>query len=362
MFEQCEIDNIGWIMETLYGTAYDESVIADKAILAVHQIPRAHSSGDIRTLIINIGRFIEAYANVYFPHMKFKDPEFMSKVQQFASAVIEQKSSNAQDKYDDIEGTMEGALLELDELMRDEYIESTAKVVPIYNPFGIMTIIPATESTSKNKALESEPETRTVSQQKSIDKRIEKDNKREGRTHQMAANARANIRKGYNDYKLYTAKAKEIDTQVGKIYKNLYTKITNKNNEKYREEVLGGREPSPLRVLTKVIAYSGVFSVNPVLGILALITRHYNGKKTRAKERRKAMVELQNEMKIMDEKIADAQAAGDRKAKYELMRVRNAMDSTYDSIKSNMSKAPDKDLLTTKKSLINVEVNTGGNK
>ena len=114
-----------------------------------------------------------------------------------------------------------------------------------------------------------------------------------------------------------------------------------------------------MKVLSKAIAYAGVFSYSKILGIATLVVRHYNGKKTNMKERRKAMVELQHEIEILDEKINDAQAAGDRKAKYEMMRTRNALKSSLDSIKANVSKTPDKDIALAKKALINVEVNPG---
>ena len=364
-FSREELNTVRQMLQSMYNVECDDTYIRDRAFTTIEML-RNDTEYSIfplmQTMILAVGKFIERFAVVLFPDMTHKDMKFTINVRRFASAVTDMKSGREAEKYEDIKGTMEGALLELDELMWDKPVETVARVTPVYNPFGIMTIVPATESTKKSQALESEPETRTKSQQKSVDKRNNKDVSREERMHQAAANIRSGVRKGYNDYKRYTDNAKAIDTQVGKIFRNLSRKVTNTNGEKYREEILGGKEPSPMKVLGKVLAYAGVFSANPVLGIIALVTRHYNGKKTRRVERRKAMVELQNEMKILDEKIADAQAAGDRKAKYELMRVRNALDSSYDSIKSGMSRTPDKDMLATKKSLINVEVNAGGNK
>ena len=364
-FSREELNTVRQMLQSMYNVECDDTYIRDRAFTTIEML-RNDSEYSVlplmQSMITAVGRFIERFAVVLFPDMTHKDMKFTLNVRRFASAITDMKSGREAEKYEDIKGTMEGALLELDELMRDKPVETVARVTPVYNPFGIMTIVPATESTKKSQALESEPETRSKSQQRSVDKRNVKDASREERMHQTAANIRSGVRKGYNDYKRYTDNAKAIDTQVGKIFRNLSRKVTNTNGEKYREEILGGKEPSPMKVLGKVLAYAGVFSANPVLGIIALVTRHYNGKKTRRVERRKAMVELQNEMKILDEKIADAQAAGDRKAKYELMRVRNALDSSYDSIKSGMSRTPDKDMLATKKSLINVEVNAGGNK
>ena len=364
-FSREELNTVRQMLQSMYNVECDDTYIRDRAFTTIEML-RNDSEYSVlplmQSMITAVGKFIERFAVVIFPDMTHKDMKFTLNVRRFASAITDMKSGREAEKYEDIKGTMEGALLELDELMRDKPVETVARVTPVYNPFGIMTIVPATESTKKSQALESEPETRSKSQQRSVDKRNVKDASREERMHQTAANIRSGVRKGYNDYKRYTDNAKAIDTQVGKIFRNLSRKVTNTNGEKYREEILGGKEPSPMKVLGKVLAYAGVFSANPVLGIIALVTRHYNGKKTRRVERRKAMVELQNEMKILDEKIADAQAAGDRKAKYELMRVRNALDSSYDSIKSGMSRTPDNDMLATKKSLINVEVNAGGNK
>ena len=117
-----------------------------------------------------------------------------------------------------------------------------------------------------------------------------------------------------------------------------------------------------MKILAKIIGGYAVFCTSKVLFIIGLVTRYYCGKRCKATERRKAIVELEGEIKILDEKIADAQAAGDNKAKYELMRTRNSLNSSRDAIIVSTNKNPDKYRENTKRALFNVEVNNNGSK
>lgn len=76
-----------------------------------------------------------------------------------------------------------------------------------------------------------------------------------------------------------------------------------------------------------------VGSIIVLIGILAGIAIN---KKLDLKERKRILGELESELKIIDEKIDDAKSDGDKKAKYELMRVKNKLEKDIQRVKYNL--------------------------
>lgn len=247
------------------------------------------------------------------------------------------------------------AIEELDTINNEiDHISTSVAAEPhvrtIINGIGKPTIIPATEASKYEK------EGKGSASKAAMVQTGEK-------ARRNLADTANDVKNGvYIPYKKYKNAAGTIDNQLAKITKGLKDAVLNTNSSKFREEVIAGKTYSPLKILAKVIGGYAVFCTSKVLFIVGLIGRYYLGKKCKARERRKAIVELEGEIKILDEKIADAAAAGDNKAKYELMRTRNAINSTRDSIISAVNRNPDKNLESTKRALFNVEVNTNGKK
>lgn len=226
--------------------------------------------------------------------------------------------------------------------------------IPVVNAFGIMTIAKASYAAEASEYKDDEKATaKSISANAKADKKLKQ-------RQDMRVVKKKVTDKTYSLYHKYQENRDEIDKSVSSILAHVKDVVANSDREKHRAEAIGGKEFSLLGTLRKVIGYAGVFAVNPVLGIITCIVRHYNGKKIGAQERRKALVEIEHEIRIVEEKFNDANAAGDTKAKYELMRIRNALDSARDSLISARRKAPDKELATARKALINVEVNSNG--
>lgn len=247
------------------------------------------------------------------------------------------------------------AIEELDTINNEiDHVSASVVVEPhvrtIINGIGKPTIIPATEASKYEK--EGKGSTSKAAMVQTGEK-----------ARRGLAETANTVKNGvYIPYKKFKNAAGTIDNQLAKITKGLKDAVLNTNSSKFREEVIAGKTYSPLKILAKVIGGYAVFCTSKVLFIVGLVGRYYLGKKCKARERRKAIVELEGEIKILDEKIADAAAAGDNKAKYELMRTRNAINSTRDSIISAVNRNPDKNLESTKRALFNVEVNTNGKK
>lgn len=235
--------------------------------------------------------------------------------------------------------------------VEDEMINKEFKgpgAVTVKNAIGRISIVPATEASKYEK--EGKGSTGKAAMVQGLEK-----------TRRNIADATNTVKNGvYIPYKKYKNGEKAIDNQLAKITRGLKDAILNTNSAKYREEIIAGKTYSPISILKKVIVGYGVFCTSKVIFLIGLITRYYCGKNCKARERRKAINELEGEIKILDEKIQDAQAAGDNKAKYELMRTRNSLNSSRDAIISNFDKNPDKYKESARKALFNVEVNTNG--
>lgn len=212
----------------------------------------------------------------------------------------------------------------------------------------------ATEAASRNENMTEKDEKKAIQRSQ---KNAERDRKRQ-EVAQKFNNAKNNVGKAYAKF---MDKEEAIDTQLDKITRGLKDIVFDTNAKQKREEVIqGGKHWTPLQVLGRVIMGYAVFNYSKIAGIALLVTRHYTRKNCTKKERRKAIVELEHEIKIVEEKINDAQGAGDMKAKYALMRTKNSLESALDQIRNSYKKMPDAELAGAKKALINVEVNSNG--
>lgn len=93
----------------------------------------------------------------------------------------------------------------------------------------------------------------------------------------------------------------------------------------------GGMKTKILRLLRMIVAGGAGFALGGpligslTLGITLLVTNTIdNGKDTKA--RKQLIGDLEQELKITKEKIRDSDANGDKQAKYQLMRIENALE------------------------------------
>lgn len=147
--------------------------------------------------------------------------------------------------------------------------------------------------------------------------------------------------KVYKTYKTFKTNEDKIDSQLTKIIRALKNKVFKTDPEKARTELIEGNKWTVFGVLKKVLAGAAIFSVSKVLAIVMIVIRFYCSKKVKASEKKKILIELDNEIAIVEEKINDAQSNGDRKAKYELMRIKNSLVSAKNKITSSYKGSTD---------------------
>lgn len=148
-------------------------------------------------------------------------------------------------------------------------------------------------------------------------------------------------RKVYKAYKKYKIQEDKVDSQAQKVV-NWMKKLVVGDK---RKEVIEGKTYTPLTLLKRLLITLGVFSVSHVAAACMLIVRFALSKELTRRERMKVVSDLEVELELLNEKIEDARAAGDNKAKYEMMRSRAELQKAIKKIKYGMeasSKASDR--------------------
>jgi uncharacterized membrane protein (DUF106 family) len=87
-------------------------------------------------------------------------------------------------------------------------------------------------------------------------------------------------------------------------------------------------------VAASVVQYGPIATAAiKVIGVITsiAINRHID-----LKVRRRLVIDLENELKIVNEKIEDAKRKDDDKAKYELMRIANKLEKDITKVKFNL--------------------------
>ncbi len=126
--------------------------------------------------------------------------------------------------------------------------------------------------------------------------------------------------------------ASHIISQFKKISSAVYKWITSdtKNQDKI---VLDGRKFTFPGLIKRILLSYGLFHVNIVAGVCSWIFLWAKQKKANKASRRKMIMMLQEEIQMTEEKIQDASADGDRKAKYALMRSKNQLQNALNKLK-----------------------------
>ena len=111
----------------------------------------------------------------------------------------------------------------------------------------------------------------------------------------------------------------KMDDKVGEKIRDIQNDI----KEDIREREIK-RLPVKVSKLIRIACTVGVaWAINPAIAMVAAATSAVITKEMSLRERDKLITELKEEYEIVEEKIKDADNAGDKNKKYELMRLRN---------------------------------------
>lgn len=165
--------------------------------------------------------------------------------------------------------------------------------------------------------------------------------------------AESTITKGYNAYK---RNEMQVDNQLSKILGIVKKGFTGDA----RTEIIEGKEFSPITLLKRILKTAAIFHFNKIGAILYVLIGKIMRGKAYASERKKMLMELEEEIEIINEKIEDAKADNNRKAKYNLMRTKKELENARDRIKYGIT--ADKKSDTTAGSLLMKNAESNRNK
>lgn len=132
------------------------------------------------------------------------------------------------------------------------------------------------------------------------------------------------------------------------LAKDKINKTENKIDEKFEKLIKDAKQaliaqdrdalikssPPKLSKLIRASAVLGVAkAINPTIAAVGVFTSAILRKKLKANEKAKILKELNMELEMVEEKIKDADSSGDKKKKYELMRLKNKLETDRDRIK-----------------------------
>ena len=150
-------------------------------------------------------------------------------------------------------------------------------------------------------------------------------------------------RKIYKAYSKYKNAESKVDSQLSKML----TSAKKAFSQDKTEEIIEGKKFTPIGLLKKILTTSAIFSYSKIAGFLYLIVGHTLSKKRTNRQREDIIIQMNEEIKLLDEKIEDARGDGNRKAKYALMRTRGEIVRARDKIKYGL-KATKEDMKVAK--------------
>jgi hypothetical protein len=192
-----------------------------------------------------------------------------------------------------------------------------------------VTTVPATEA-RKLDPMDDEEEVPTTKNVRRPQIEATQSKKGYSRTSKTQAEKERKIYSAYKKYKDYEEK---IDSQLSKMLVSAKDAFTQDKTE----EIIEGKKFSPIGLLKKVLTSAAIFSFSKVAGFTHLVLRYTLNKKRTNKQRQNILIDIQNEITILDEKIDDAKGDGNRQAKYALMRTRSELQRTYEKIKYDLN-------------------------
>ena len=140
-------------------------------------------------------------------------------------------------------------------------------------------------------------------------------------------------RKIYGAYKKYKDNESKVDSQLSKML----TAAKKAFSQDKTEEIIEGKKFTPIGLLKKILVSAAIFNYSKIAGFAYLLVSHTISKKRTAKQKREILLQIETEIKMMDEKIEDARSDGNRKAKYALLRTKSELERARDKIKYNLT-------------------------
>lgn len=148
------------------------------------------------------------------------------------------------------------------------------------------------------------------------------------------------INKGKEAIKVAKVKSLKADRAFNDFVMSKVREIRRNRRNRRHAEIVG----ESLRInayLKRILKALGLGVINPAIGVISFIVDTLIDEKTKVKDRKILIQQIQDELEIIDEKISIADRNGDEKGKIELMRGKQKLQREYQRI-TNFRYDPDK--------------------
>lgn len=148
------------------------------------------------------------------------------------------------------------------------------------------------------------------------------------------------VNKGKEAAKVIKVKSLKADRAFNDFVMSKVREIRRNRRNRRHAEIVG----ESLRInayLKRILKALGLSVINPAIGVVSFVVDTLIDEKTKAKDRKILIQQIQDELEIMDEKISIADRNGDEKGKIELMRGKQKLQREYQRI-TNFRYDPDK--------------------
>jgi hypothetical protein len=149
-----------------------------------------------------------------------------------------------------------------------------------------------------------------------------------------AQGAMHSVRKFQSNAKHVTVAVKKAAGHVDNFVNSTLDSIKKMDKDERRKRIVEGTLRVKLfRIIRNAIGLRVLWAINPAIAAVTLITGFAIDEHLDNKVRRELLHELETELKICEEKIEDARINSDKQAKYQLIRLKNKMESDITRIK-----------------------------
>ncbi len=148
-----------------------------------------------------------------------------------------------------------------------------------------------------------------------------------------ARKAAVSMRKGMEKGREVKTIASKVPQHFERLVNSTIDKIANLDKSERRKRILhGGFRFKLLKLIRTAIILGVGVAIHPALAAITLLGQVAFERQLDNKVRKEIVHELELELQICEEKIRDASSAGDKKNKYNLMRIKSALEKDIERI------------------------------
>jgi hypothetical protein len=157
---------------------------------------------------------------------------------------------------------------------------------------------------------------------------------------ELARKAANRLRRSGNDVKRVKNVAKRIPGHFDNLINSTFGEIKKMDENERRKRIIeGGFKVKLFKIIRNGVLLGAAWAVGPAVAAIAIIVHLLMDKRLDNRARQDLTDDLKDELRIVQEKIKDAEGKGDNRKKYQLMRIENALKRDVDKVQYRLKAA-----------------------